>query len=66
MIITKKSMFTGKMNSMDLDVNEVDYANWEAGMLIQKAMPYLSAGQREFLLTGATQEEWGVVMGEDE
>ena len=31
---------------------------WQAGGLIQNIMPDLSAGQREFLMTGITDEEW--------
>lgn len=31
---------------------------WKKGMLIQEAFPELSNNAREFILTGATQEEW--------
>jgi len=33
-------------------VNEDDYTSWENGELIQTAMPYLSAGEREVLISG--------------
>ena len=32
---------------------------------IQNIFPELSAGQREFILTGITEEEWAVHIGED-
>ena len=32
--------------------NETDVANWEAGALIQEAMPYLSDNDRELLISG--------------
>lgn len=55
----RKSTFSGKMNTMTLNVDMADYKKWrEGGELIQRAMPYLSAGEREFLMTGVTPTEW--------
>ena len=36
------------------------------GKLIQEAFPELNVDQREFLLTGATPEEWEEIFGEAE
>ena len=54
MIITKKSMFTGKWHSMDIPVTQSQIDAWESGTLIQDAMPNVSADHREFLKTGVT------------
>lgn len=63
MIVTKVSPLTGASNSMDIPISEQQYANWKAGRLgpIQKAFPHLTPGQREFLISGVTEEEWEVM-----
>lgn len=33
-------------------VNRFDYARWQAGAKIQNVMPYLSADERELLISG--------------
>lgn len=58
MIITKTSSLSGIERTMDLPITNEQLKNWEDGMLIQKAMPNLTAEQREFLITGVVQEEW--------
>lgn len=58
MIIERRSIITGKINTMDLPINEEQLDRWQAGELIQKVMPHLSDDQREFLKTGITPEEW--------
>jgi hypothetical protein len=65
MLITKQSMFTGKTHTRDIPVTEEQLANWRLGMLIQDAMPNLSAEDREFIKTGVTPEEWDKVFGEE-
>ena len=35
-----------------LSVNPDDYHRWQQGELIQNAMPYLSADEREILISG--------------
>jgi hypothetical protein len=60
MIITKRSMLTGKTHQMDLPtVTTERLADWQnSRRLIQEAFPELNADQREFLISGATPEEW--------
>ncbi len=65
MLIERKSMVSGKIHAMDLDVTQEQMDAWSAGMYIQDAMPQLSDGEREFLMTGITQEEWDATFGED-
>jgi len=61
MLIERKSMFTGKINVMDLDVTHEELERWMDGELIQKVFPHLTTDEREFLMTGTTPEEWGKV-----
>ena len=58
MLITKKSMFSGEWNTMDIPVTQSQIDDWESGTLIQDAMPNVSVDDREFLMTGVTPEEW--------
>jgi len=63
MIITRKSPFSGAINSMDLDITPQQLADWESGGLIQVVMPYLTPSEREFLMTGITDAEWDSALG---
>ena len=58
MIITKTSPLTGMLNTMDIDVTELQIAQRERGMLIQEAMPLLTRDEREFIMTGFTAADW--------
>lgn len=58
MQITKTSMFTGNTATREIPVTQEELDDWASGTLIQDAMPSLSADDREFLMTGATPEEW--------
>lgn len=66
MLISKKSVFTGITNHMQLDVTQEQIDQWQGGALIQDAMPHLSADEREFLITGSTPKEWNTAMGEED
>ena len=44
-------------------VEDDDYGKWISGVFIQDAMPYLSAGEREMLLTGVHDECWEEMWG---
>ena len=65
MIITRTSMFSGKVRSMDLPITEAQILSYQNGELIQKAFPNLSPAEREFYKNGITDEEWQM-MFEDE
>mgnify|MGYP003139315152 FL=1 len=58
MQITMTSMISGKTTTRDIDVEPEQILAWQNGMLIQDAMPELSASDREFIMSGITQEEW--------
>ena len=42
----------------EVPVYAEDYADWENGKLIQDAFPYLSANQRELLISGICPKCW--------
>lgn len=66
MLIVRRSPFTGRQHSMDLDITEEQLTQWENGELIQNVFPNLSADEREFIMTGITPQEWHETFGEDD
>ena len=58
MKITRISSLTGKENTLSIDVTEEQLQEWKNGTLIQNAMPQISTGEREFIKSGITPEEW--------
>lgn len=68
MVVTKKSTLTGVVNTMNIDVTPEQLERIENRMytteLIQNIVPHLSMSDREFLMTGITNEEWIRAFGE--
>ena len=66
--VTKKSILSGKTNTMTLDITQEHLDKYEqvGGLLVQAVFPNLSAGEREFLISGITPEEWNNTFGEEE
>ncbi len=58
MEITRKSSVTGKRHTLDLPITDAQIAKYHNGALVQDAFPHLTADQREFIISGATAEEW--------
>lgn len=48
--------FCGHAN--EVEVNEADYWDWQDGALVQDAFPYLSADEREMLISGICPTCW--------
>lgn len=65
MLITRKSMFTGKEHTLDIPCTQEQLDNYINGMLIQQAMPNLPPELREFVMTGVTPEEWAETFGDE-
>ena len=57
--LTKTSILTGKINTMTLPItqDQLDLYN-NTKINIQDVFPNLDSGEREFIKTGITQEEW--------
>lgn len=66
MKITRKSGFTGIERTREIPVTPEQMKAWQDGELIQNAMPNISAGDREFIMTGITEDEWDECMKKDE
>lgn len=58
MLITRISSITGIKRTIDLPVTEEQVIDYGRGRKIQDAMFNLTPAQREFFLTGITEEEW--------
>ena len=56
--IVRKSPFSGKTNEMMISLDPRDYERWLDGETIQSVFYYLTADEREFIMTGITPEEW--------
>ena len=50
----------------EIAVNEMDYLDWQDGKLAQDAFPYLSASDREMLITGIDEDCWNGMFGTGE
>lgn len=59
MLIKRTSLVSGKTHIVEIDVTPDQITEWQNGALIQEVMPDLSPTDREFLMTGITDAEWG-------
>lgn len=64
MLITRVSMISGKTRSINMPVTYEQIELWQNGVNIQNAMPHLTASEREFLMTGITDDEWNDMLTE--
>ena len=62
--VVTRCPFCGKAH--EVEVNEMDYLDWQDGALIQNVMPYLSEQEREYLITGICSTCWNKMFSEDE
>ena len=64
--VTRQSMLTKKMNTMELPISQdhLDRYDTIGGLLVQNVFPNLDAGQREFLISGITPDEWNKYIGD--
>lgn len=62
--VVTRCPFCGKVH--EVEVNEMDYLDWQDGALIQDVMPYLSANERELLISGIDDDCWGKMFGSNE
>ena len=64
--VTKKSIVSGKSNTMELDITQENLDMYEdiGGRLVQDIFPNLDKGEREFLISGITPQEWEETFGD--
>ena len=58
MKVTRKSIISGVVRTLDLAITPEQVAAYNAGTLVQNAFPTLDKKEREFYKTGVTGEEW--------
>lgn len=67
--VTRKSPFTGKVNTLAINIGQAEFdaafVRWQDGAMLQDAFHMLDAGDREFIKTGITPQEWADTFGED-
>lgn len=65
MLIRRKSMMTGVVRELEINVTNLQLQEWQNGALIQDAMPEVSVNDREFIKTGIISEEWDNLSSEE-
>lgn len=65
MLITRTSQASGVTRIKDLPVTQEQISKYNNGALIQNAFPNLSKSDREFIMTGITDDEWNELMPND-
>jgi hypothetical protein len=63
MKITRTSPLTGGQTTLDLPVTEEQIQAYQRGGLIQDVFSHLTPGQREFIMSGYTEEDWAKMFG---
>ena len=59
MLIKRTSILTNITREIDLPITQEELDHYvNSGILIQNAFPNLTAFQREFIMTGITEDEW--------
>jgi hypothetical protein len=67
MQITKTSVLTGITRTLEINCTEDQFESWSRGDdLIQNIMPQLVPKDREFLMTGITEDEWESAFDDDD
>lgn len=66
MKITRTSAISGVTRTREIDVTQAELDDYLGGELIQRAMPNVSADDREFIMTGITPEEWEALVPDDD
>ena len=65
--VTRVSPISGEVNSITIEITQQQIDDWNEGKKkIQDIFPELSAGTREFILSGITPQEWDDFMKEPE
>jgi hypothetical protein len=58
MQVTVVSLLSGKRHTKEINITEEHLKRWRMGELLQDVCPHLTPDEREFLISGATKEEW--------
>lgn len=66
MKVVRRSILDGRERTLDLPIEIEQWERWygDNPPLIQDCFPQLSASEREFILTGMTDEQWNELSDE--
>jgi hypothetical protein len=63
MFITRKSLSSGIIRSIDLPVSVEQMEAYDEGGEIEKVFPNLSLQQKEFIMSGMSSDEYSEIFG---
>lgn len=68
MELTRRSPLNGKYNTMTLPVTWEQWSRWCSNLrpMVQECFPGLTDSQREFIMTGYTDEDWNEMFADDD
>lgn len=67
MLITRTSQLSGRVRSREINVTKEQLQEWlKSRKHIDVVLSHLSNSEREFLLTGITDDEWDQLMADAE
>ena len=58
MKVVRVSSLTQERHEREIAVTEAEMTKWKSGISIHEAFPNLSDDDKEFIMTGITEEEW--------
>jgi hypothetical protein len=58
MQITRKSIASGIIRTREINVTQEELDRIAAGEMVHKVLPHVPNSDREFLISGMTEEEW--------
>lgn len=64
--VTRESILSQKTSTKKFMVFPDDVFKYNKGLHVQLAFPYLSANDREFIISGINENEWKETFGESE
>jgi hypothetical protein len=64
--VTRVSVASNRVQTRIIHATPQQFAQWRSGFLVQDAFPNLSPEEREFLITGMSDEEWHAMWAEDD
>lgn len=65
MMIRRTSTVSGLTREQDLPITDEQINAYLSGALIQQAFPDCTPAQREFFLSGISEEEWDAIFNEE-
>ncbi len=66
MIVETVSLLTGNKHSREIPITFDQVRRWRSGEFIQDVAPHLTSFEREFMISGITEEEWEEHFGGDD